>query len=219
MKTRTLITLVFVAVLIVAQVTPVLAIQVCYDYVSYRLTGIDPAPPGRPEKAYLDYKRLTDLLREKHYAPLSTPPTGQQLEKGDVIFLPGHVGIANGPDNIDHFIIVQGTSTKGLRYDPRASQPQPIALPPFEQQSGKVGGLYRGDTLSVFRMRQFSAQRSGIPSSYEVWRQSGKYVKGRLLTGPVNIPAKNATPTDVGLMLETGKAYFVVGQGTNDRWS
>jgi hypothetical protein len=210
MKTRTFISWGFVAALIVTQATPALAIQVCYDYVAYRLTGVDPAPPGRPDKPYQSDKTLKALMG-KNYALVSPPPAGHQLQKGDVIFLPGHVGIANGPNNIDHFIILYGTSTKGLRYV--ATSP-----PGFDSKSGRVGGLYRGDTLAQFRMRQFSAQRSGVPASYEVWRQKAQYVKGRRLIGPVNIPARNATATAVGITLEKGKAYFVEGQGVCSLW-
>jgi hypothetical protein len=211
MKTRMLVRLLGMTVLIVTLMTPTLAIQVCYDYVSYRLTGIDPAPPGRPQNPYLSYDLLTESLKKKNYAPLSQQPAGHQLQKGDVIFLPGHVGIANGPDDIDHFIIVWGTSTKSVRY-------APTSLPNFDSKSGLVGGRYLHDTLKQFRMRQFSAQRSGTPSNYVVWRQKGHYVKGRLLAGPVRIPAKNSTPTDVGIVLEMGKAYFVVGQGICSLW-
>jgi hypothetical protein len=171
MKVRTGINLLLVAVLLGTMVTPAFAIQVCYDYVYYRVAGADPAPPGRPDKAYLSDTRLKAFLEQKlHYSPLSRKVAGDELQSGDVIFLPGHVGIANGPDSIDHFIILEGTSTKGVRYNPQAhALPRPDPTP--RDQGGKIGGLYRGDTLSDFRMRQFSAQRSGIPANYVVWRQ------------------------------------------------
>ncbi len=76
MKTRSPVKLLSVAVLLVTLVTPSLAIQVCYDYVYYRLRGIDPAPPptGRLDKPYLSYTTLTDYLDKEHYAPLLTSP-------------------------------------------------------------------------------------------------------------------------------------------------
>lgn len=47
---------------------------------------------------------------------------------------------------------------------------------------------------------------------------ASNYMKGALLAGPVSIPAESTTPTDVGVMLEEGKPYIVVGEGECSLW-
>jgi len=45
------------------------------------------------------------------------------------------------------------------------------------------------------------------------------YTKGQLLAGPVSIPAISTTPTEVGVVLESGKPYIIVGEGECSLWS
>lgn len=45
------------------------------------------------------------------------------------------------------------------------------------------------------------------------------YTKGALLAGPVSIPAISTTPTEVGIVLESGKPYIIVGEGECSLWS
>jgi hypothetical protein len=47
---------------------------------------------------------------------------------------------------------------------------------------------------------------------------SKNYTKGALLAGPVSIPAESSSPTDVGITLELGKPYVIVGEGTCSLW-
>lgn len=47
---------------------------------------------------------------------------------------------------------------------------------------------------------------------------ANNYVKGALLAGPVSIPAESTTPTDVGVTLEEGKPYIIVGEGECSLW-
>jgi hypothetical protein len=68
------------------------------------------------------------------------------LQHGDVILVPGHVGFVNGPDNIDHFIQVEGTSRSEVLYDTSK-------LPHHTMLGGLRGGFFAGDTLGVIRNR------------------------------------------------------------------
>src|SRR5262245_46420986 len=85
---------------------PAQAIRVCYDYVYYRMTefiernGKDPNPPGSPP-GYMDARGLTSYLEQKAYYAMSPTPTPDKWKRGDVIFVSGHVGFINGPNDID----------------------------------------------------------------------------------------------------------------------
>ncbi len=46
----------------------------------------------------------------------------------------------------------------------------------------------------------------------------GAWVRGRLLAGPVPIPANLAEPTPLGVVLEQGRPYIIVGQGSCSLW-
>jgi C1A family cysteine protease len=48
--------------------------------------------------------------------------------------------------------------------------------------------------------------------------QENSCQKGALLAGPITIPANMETPTEVGIVLEKDKSYFVVGEGTCSLW-
>ena len=48
---------------------------------------------------------------------------------------------------------------------------------------------------------------------------ANNYTKGALLAGPVSIPANRSIPTDVGITLESGKPYIIVGEGLFSFWS
>jgi hypothetical protein len=62
--------------------------------------------------------------------------------------------------------------------------------------------------------------RSGGPGNESGGSSSmGNYSKGALLAGPVSIPAISTTPTDVGIVLESGKPYLIVGEGVCSLWS
>ncbi len=142
------------------------AVMVCYDYVYYRLTGNDPDPKGGSGR-YLDREAVERYLTANHYKPMLSQVHGNQLQAGDVIFLNGHVGYANGPDNIDHFIQLQGTSR-----DPNAVY-NADRLPKHEVLAGLDGGffrggLYRGESLDVFLSRPYRPT-----SGYVVWRRGG----------------------------------------------
>jgi hypothetical protein len=140
---------------------PAHAIQVCYDYVYSRLTGTDPTPPGGPGQ-YLGRDTVTRYLTQRGYQPLAVPPPGDQLQQGDVILVPGHVGFVNGPDNIDHFIQVEGTSRSGVKYDTGT-------LPHHTTLGGQRGGFFKGDTLAGFLSRPFRT-----PDRYVVWRRGAQ---------------------------------------------
>ncbi|HQJ27802.1 MAG TPA: hypothetical protein PLG39_00425 [Methanotrichaceae archaeon] len=47
---------------------------------------------------------------------------------------------------------------------------------------------------------------------------AGNFTKGALLVGPISIPAISTTPTDLGIVLERGKPYIIVGEGTCSLW-
>jgi hypothetical protein len=147
---------------------PVHAISVCYDYVYYRLTefcegkGKDPAPPGG-SAGYLNFGSVTDYMSKNGYALLigpNRPLAGHQLKRGDVIVIAGHIGFVNGPDDIDHFIQVEGTSR-----DPNARYSM-SNLPRHETLGGRRGGFFQGDTLKQFLDRPFSK-----PTGFNVWRR------------------------------------------------
>jgi hypothetical protein len=151
---------------------PAHAIRVCYDYVYYRLTefldrtGVDPNPPNsRP--GYMSAKDVTDYLTPKHYYAMSPTPTPDKWKRGDVIFVSGHVGFVNGPNDIDHYIQLFGESTnQNVAYPARN-------LPLYEELKQQrtvpegiprwVGGLYRNNSLEDFLKAPF--QR---PASYQI---------------------------------------------------
>jgi hypothetical protein len=147
-----------VVTLIVAVSSPVSAVEVCYDYVSYRLTRQDPNPEGSGIH-YLDRSTLVDkvLKADKGYAPLPQQPSGKNLKPGDVIFLPGHVGYADGPDRIDHFLQFEGANSAKKAVFNAATLPAHNVV---------RGGLYRGDSLAQFLARPYRAA-----NGYEVWRR------------------------------------------------
>jgi hypothetical protein len=174
MRIRTVIGLATVLIAIAAVSSPVRAIAVCYDYVYYRLTGIDPDPKaaGKGWSGYLGRADIERYLKKKGYAPLQIPPSGSQFKRGDVIFIPTHVGFANGPDNIDHFLQL----STALTLDPKAVY-DATRLPNHEVIAGLMGldgkfargGLYKGDTLERFLSRPYVRT-----SSYIVWRVGPK---------------------------------------------
>ena len=136
MRIRTVIGLATVLILIATVSSPVRAIAVCYDYVYFRLTGIDPDPPrgGGTFPLTLTYLSAADvekLLVQKEYAALQTAPSGGQLMRGDVIFVPGHVGFANGPNNISDFLQAQGTTNPGTPMKYYNVNALPAPLPPL----------------------------------------------------------------------------------------
>jgi len=86
-----------------------------------------------------------------------------------VIFLPGHVGFANGPDRIDHFIQLEGTSRNVNAVYNADKLPRHDA---FRNLNGGFfrGGLYLGDSLAQFLARPYSAS-----TSYQVWRRCAQW--------------------------------------------
>src|SRR5947209_10944321 len=150
--------------------SPAQAIVVCHDYTLYRLTGKDPRPKGSPGKQGTGVDVLRTYLREHGYRsfPMTTaaetnPGKVQSLLKpGDVIILrDDHSGYVNESGKIDHFIQVEGTSTKDVKYDADG-------LPPHESLGGKIGGLYRDQTFEQF----LNAPYRKTPRTVEVWRKA-----------------------------------------------
>jgi hypothetical protein len=154
---------------LLALAMPAQAIVVCHDYTLYRLTGKDPRPKGSPGMQGSGVKALRDYLKENGYrafpmtdAAESNPGKVQTLLKpGDVIILrEDHSGYVNEKGLIDHFIQVEGTSTKDVKYDADD-------LPPHESLDGKIGGLYRNETFEQFLDRPYRKS----PRTTEVWRK------------------------------------------------
>ena len=154
---------------------PAQAIRVCYDYVYYRMTeliehsGKDPNPPGSPP-GYMDAPGLTNYLTQKQYYAMSPPPPPDTWKKGDVIFVSGHVGFVNGPDDIDHYIQLLGESRDQNVAYPAGNLPryddlkQDRTVP--EGFPKCVGGLYRNNSLEAFLDAPF--QR---PATYQLYRK------------------------------------------------
>ena len=149
---------------------PAQAIVVCHDYTLYRLTGKDPRPKDSPGKQGSGVSTLRTYLREHGYrafpmtTALETDPAKFQrlLKPGDVIILrDDHSGYVNESGKIDHFIQVEGTSTKDVKYDADD-------LPSHESLGGKAGGLYRDNTFGQFLNAPFRK----TPRAVEVWRKA-----------------------------------------------
>jgi hypothetical protein len=176
------------ALIFVTWAMPAQAIRVCYDYVYYRLTefidktGIDPYPPGSPP-GYMNAGHITDYLTPKHYYAMSPTPAPDMWKKGDVIFVSGHVGFVNGPNDIDHYIQLLGEgSDQNVAYparnlplyaDLKVQRKVPDGFPKW------VGGLYRNNSVDDFLGAPF--QR---PASYQVWRKC----EGMLMLGVCSAP-------------------------------
>ena len=153
-----------------AVVMPAQAIVVCHDYTLYRLTGKDPRPKGYPGMQGSDVGALRTHLKKQGYncfsmsnAAETNPGKVQSLLKpGDVIiFREDHSGYVNQKGLIDHFIQVEGTSTKDVKYDADK-------LPLHPSLGGKIGGLYRDDTFEQFLKRPFRKE----PRIIQVWRKA-----------------------------------------------
>src|SRR5262245_30272798 len=100
-----------------ASVTSARAIEVCYDYAIYRLTGTDPRPPGSdtnlPASSRADMEKALDKAGYKVVTPR---PSGRELKPDDIVLVPGHVGYVNAPNAIDHFVQRQGETIRTTRH-------------------------------------------------------------------------------------------------------
>src|SRR4029434_4482818 len=150
--------------------TPAQAIVVCHDYTLYRLSGKDPRPKDSPGKQGSDVGTLLTYLREHGYRsfPMTTAVENSLakvqslLKPGDVIIIrDDHSGYVNEKGKIDHFIQAEGTSFGDAKYN--ADE-----LPPHESLNGKIGGLYRDETVEQFLDRPYRK----TPRIVEVWRKA-----------------------------------------------
>jgi hypothetical protein len=172
-------TIALAAALIVAWTFPVQAVIICYDYAHYRLTGADPTPPGSTDnsKQEADIKAYLNVNR---YYVVTERPSGAQLKKDDIVFVTGHIGVVNGPDNIDHYIQIPHDRFKREEWELRGKRYPVNALPaPVTKilTGGETltGGFFQRDTLEMFFSR-----RSRRPATYEVWRKcSGVMLLGK----------------------------------------
>jgi hypothetical protein len=171
MKVRAFVGLTIVIFLLSA-LAPADAITYCWDYVYYRFLAYGSRSTEDPNSQNVKNdtnkftrKQLEHLLTGNNYWPLTPAPPGNQLKKGDVIFMPakgttGHVGFVNGPDNIDSFIIVEGTGVKTGSYpalpapppthDEVATNGLPNGVAPPRPVGSFRGGVYKGDSLAAF---------------------------------------------------------------------
>ena len=103
-----------VALAVMGSASSAYAIEVCYDYVIWRLTGTDRRPPLRkdnvPQKGQTGRKDLEDVLKDNLYKKVEPTPKASGLRADDVVIIPGHVGYVTAPNAIDHFIQVEGTT-------------------------------------------------------------------------------------------------------------
>jgi hypothetical protein len=152
---------------------PAQAIIVCHDYTMYRVTGKDPRPKGSAGMQGSSVDALRKYLdKVLHYKSFSLTnaadkKTGNRamvqrlLKPGDVIILrDDHSGYVNDKGLIDHFIMVEGTSTKDKKYD--VSE-----LPPHALLKGLKGGFFKNDTFDDFLGRLHN--QAGL--TVEVWRK------------------------------------------------
>jgi len=169
MKRRILITTGIFAVGMIAAAGSGYAIEVCYDYAIWRLTGIDPKPKGDTTPGTTPRKTMFDKLEAKHYEKVVPTPKASELRADDVILLDGHVGYVTAPNAIDHFIQIEGTTHKGYRGVTRYSANE---LPRYPTRDGQPvrGGFFEGDSLQTFlTVRPFKPA-----TTYEVWRQKAR---------------------------------------------
>ena len=175
MKTRTFTSLTSVVTVIIALVIPAQAISVCYDYVYWRVTGTDSGPVGASK--YSSEGDVIDALRKKGYEPLSGPDKpgldGKNLRKNDVIIMTKHIGIADGPNSISHYIQCLEVNNPHPISKPYNVRNLPLAQPRGNQC--RAGGFYQGSTLREFLTTPSWALRQGAENiTYQVWRQTCK---------------------------------------------
>lgn len=141
------------------------AIQVCYDYVIYRLTGVDPRPPGHPAEHGSSIVDMKATLKKREYELVIPSPGSSEIKPDDVILVAGHVGYVTARNAIDHFVQVEGTSRHSIKY-PAGALP---ANPKDSNGNSVRGGFFAGDTLDRFMTRPFSPV-----TTYEVYRRKSK---------------------------------------------
>jgi len=173
--TRIIVMLLAAAVIALSTIVPTRsasAIEVCYDYAIWRLTGDDPRPVDYPRRGVTGIPDLRAALEKKNYGKVVPTPKASELRADDVVIIPGHVGYVTAPNAIDHFIQVEGTTLYtdrnplGIRYParelpryPRNAEGQPVK-----------GGFFEGDSLQTFMtVRPFRPA-----TTYEVWRQTAR---------------------------------------------
>jgi len=152
-----------VLILVLSFAGPLYGIVWCHDYTYFRVSGQDPSPidvPGTGISASTlrGYLEANGYKRFPYTNAAQMPGAGKRLKKGDVVIIDdAHSGYVTGSDMIDHFIQVFGSS--GKKYTVQDLPEAPIP--------GKVGGLYRSDTLEQFINRRFKKTFDSI----EVWRK------------------------------------------------
>ncbi|HVT43612.1 MAG TPA: hypothetical protein VMT00_04405 [Thermoanaerobaculia bacterium] len=202
-------TLLVTAVLLGMTSSNAIAIEVCYDYAIWRLTGNDPRPESYPYKGTTSVTELMTALRQKNYEKVDPVPKASELRADDVVIIPGHVGYVTAPNAIDHFIQVEGTTLYtaknpiGIRYPtdqlpryPRNAEGEPVK-----------GGFFEGDTLDKFMtVRPFRPA-----TTYEVWRQKARRPTEERY-GPYSVGVGQWS--DTGLRIRKDQRVRVEASGT-----
>ena len=202
MKTSVISGCLFAAMNLWGMVSPAHALTWCHDFAVHRVSN------GKENPNKLGIKDLRKRLIQEKYLPFRYPATtdaatAPAVKPGDVIILDDdHSGVVNSRGRIDHFIQVEGKT--GVAYQPD-NLPRPVA--------DKRGGFFENDTLPEMHSRMFVKK----PRTAVVWRKTAEFQKGKRLGG-ATLAAKKSDATDVGVVLEAGKPYIIVGEGTCSLW-
>jgi hypothetical protein len=170
MKARTFLNLTSLA-LALTLAAPVYAITVCYDYVYFRITN-------RDDRQRLGLGDVLQEMRVKGYKELTGQEKpgldGTQLVAGDVIVMPGHIGYANGPNSIDHYIqCIPINSTSLVGSNDVTAHPQGQLPTLILGKTCRLGGFFANATLRDFLETTARPSRSKPRAeavSYQVWR-------------------------------------------------
>jgi hypothetical protein len=85
--------------------------------------------------------------------------------------------------------------------------------------AGNAGSAYVSPNgKDIYGQTAGSSNTGSTTVTYTQGLEAKNYSMGRLLVGPISIPAIRNTPTDI-LYLDPGQPYFVVGEGTCSLWS
>jgi hypothetical protein len=159
----------------------------------------DPRPPGSRESQGLGLAAVLQVMKNKGYTELTGPNKpgwdGQKLKNEDVIVMNGHIGFANGPNNISHYIQCipyppEGAS--GPLVGSIARDAEKYTVDQLRKMRCKLGGLYEGVTMASFLTTPSWARRLGVEKvGYHVWR------KVKLASGTYRVEVKNSYRTHV----------------------
>jgi hypothetical protein len=210
-------------------------IENCWDYLLFRMDFCRVAP-GTMNKSHRFPNYRFDKVKGSNPALIpgdvilvhpSWKDSGGKITLWDA----DHVAYVNPRGKIDHFLQTGPWPGKGTIY-------QPNNLP--DHKTVKIGGQFLDETYQDFVRIHYPKGEgkvlilhppkgtnvtdcprniiSDISGGVTPPPQTTSYTKGKMLAS-ARIDARNSKPTNMGVNLRSGTAYFVVGKGSVSLWN